>query len=487
MNIYKKRLLVQSISAAVVLTLVACGGSGDDAAPTPEPPAPPTTLERVQAYLAAEQRLWATEVPSGEQAFAASDSCYLTNGATKEMRIATYNASSAAFRKGFRFENVEILEERQTTNADGSARHEVDVRYDEVFTGGTSTKGIHTTLIAGSSAGTPGCATPTTGEDMRSLGNRRILGAVVQARNISYSYNRLSDGTPQDNPTQLRRELRWNITDPSGVATYVVISGPGRNGDGTPFSMKYISPRMMREAPELQGVVGSATYLDTDSFVRCRSNANDGVANADTADCVGLGGTGTGWGVRLNPPYSAERIAQVDTIFESLGFEAGGQYTIAVYNDDGWKTVNGQAGKTPIATLTALTDRLPYTLAEMTASPAAHPVIAVSSLTPAQLVEGFKTTGGVLDLTWTAAEAPAGAAPMAIASTYTHRQGPKTDAAPWPRVRGSLVQWPAPGALSLELPFEGKPEGASATSYAEYAIQYTDRNNGWIIMNVQYY
>lgn len=473
------------LCSAAALTLAACGGGGDDA-PGPDPAPTPTTLERVQAYLAAEQGLWATQVPSGTQAFAGTDGCYLNDGSTRDMRIAAYDASSAAFRKGFRYENIEVLQERQLTNADGSARHEVDVRYDEVYADATSNKAIHTTLVSGSSAGTPGCAAPTTGDELRGFGNRRILGTAVQARNISYAYNRLSDGTPHDNPTQLRRELRWNITDPSGVATYVVISGPGRNGDGTPFSMKYISPRVMREAPEMQGVVGSSDYADTDAFMRCRSNAGDGVANAQTADCVGLGGTGTGWGVRLNPPYSAERIAQFDASFASLGFEAGGEYTIAVHADDGWKTINGQAGQTPIATLTARADRLPYTLAEMAALPAAHPVLTASSLTAEQLVEGFKTTGGVLGLGWTAAQAPAGAAPMAIASVYSHRQGPKTDAGPWPRARGSVVKFPSPGALSIELPFEGKPEGAAATAYAEYAIQYTDRDNGWIILNVQY-
>src|SRR5690606_5967088 len=77
--------------------------------------------------------------------------------------------------------------------------------------------------------------------------------------------------------------------------------------------------------------------------------------------------------------------AAVDASFAGYGFEVNGVYTIKVYNDDGWKTVNGQAGKTPIATYTTKLNRLPASAVALAAGAASAYGDATLSMTPVQI------------------------------------------------------------------------------------------------------
>ena len=69
-------------------------------------------------------------------------------------------------------------------------------------------------------------------------------------------------------------------------------------------------------------------------------------------------------------PYTSQLDAQgfaaVDAALTSLGLDtAGTEVTFALYADDGWKTVNGQQGKTPIATYKVKLKNAAYPLAQL--------------------------------------------------------------------------------------------------------------------------
>lgn len=192
-----------TLIAGAVLALTACGGGsgggGDNEVTPPVAPPTQTTQELVQKYMDARQALTATQLPAkGTERFAHLDDCYLGNGSSKERLITNWDENqtqvqtSNAYQIGRSFENLQILAERKATNADGSARHEVDISYDEKFTDGTSTRDQRETLIAGSSSGT--CATPRNAAEMRSLGNQRVVSVGLVSRNRANVVRQLSDG-----------------------------------------------------------------------------------------------------------------------------------------------------------------------------------------------------------------------------------------------------------------------------------------------------
>lgn len=469
------RAKIQALFAATALALAACGGSDDDApapapAPTPAPAPAAPTLDKVKALFAKEAGLWASSVPSGEQAFSIVDSCYLTNGANKAMRIAALDPAANGYRVGVKFENIEILAERDVTNADGSLRHEVDVRYDEAYTDGTRDTALRAWLISGSSAGTAECTQPTTSDELRHLGNRRLVGFNMNPRNVFVRNHKL-DGTGPSTPEEtLRREVRVNISDPGGRATYAIVSGPGFPSG----KWKMLSPRTIREAPEMQGKTGNQNLGDNDNFRICNAPA-DARYTSENADCVGRGVGGDSAAYSVNSPLDAKKIEDADNSFNAWGFSATATYTVAVYADDGWKTPNGQAGKTPIATYTTTVGALPYTFAQMVAHPDMAPSVDTSSMDLSQMAAAARASGGTVDLTLKQPKAMAGEAPMTTSFAYFYEHGPKTGATgAWPRVRALNTAYPAAGKVSVRIP--GKPEAASEVTYGELWLNGTDRN-----------
>ena len=510
----RNRLLaLHALCAATLLTLAACGGSDDDAAapspapapapapaPSPAPapapaPAPQTTLQKVQALLKAEEQQWASETPASADARTASwDGCMLSDGNTKASVAAEFAEDAAlaraseTYRVGLRYENIAVLAERNTSNADGSARHEVDINYDVVYADGTRSLAANrapTTLIAGSSSGTPGCTAPDNKPELRFFGNRRIVDVSAQARNLYY-VNKLR-GNGADNGTGLRREVRFVVSDPSKVATYAVVRGPGpQGGSGAPFSLLLLSPRLVRDAPQMQGLPGAANYRDDDNFRFCWGADTARVPDQAYAFCGGSNGSSAdAWGWNLNGNASAQQLAAGDASFAAQGFQAGGTYTFEVYGDDGWSAKGGSVGKTPIATYQVKLPRLPFGFAEMAAAPAAYSSIA-SSLSMQGVADAFYAFGGSTTLSWNAAKPPAGALPMALSLVSVHNQGPKAGSANWPRVRQTLLGYPGAGATSATVALPGRPAGAGSTIYSEYANHYTDRNRGTVTTIVRF-
>ena len=475
-----------TLIAGAVLALSACGG-GSDNEPTPTPPTPtptpPTTAELVQKFVTAYEVMTASQLPtSGAERFALLDACYLGNGRTKSSLIESWTEASQtsnAYLVGRTLQNVQILDERKTTNADGSARLEVDIGYDEKYTDGTTLTDQRETLVAGKTSGT--CDTPQDSDDLRMLGNQRVVQVQTMARNITYVFNRLSDG--ELTGAAVRREVRLRVIDPASKATYAIARWTGANG---PLALKLLSPRLARDAAEMQGKRGNGTYTDTDAFRICSSDSGNIVTiDATTADCTQYGVTGENWGYPVNAPYTAEKLAYGDTQFAMYGWNAGSEITYEIYNDDGWKTVNGQQGKTPIATYKTTLRYAPYTFAEMAASPAAYPALVSSSLSNAALVAAAKGSGGSTDLVWTAALPPTGGLPLVAADLYFYRQGSNTGTG------ASIVrkiESIAPGATatSATLPIGGKPDGAASTNYAEGGLTYMDRNGRQVFLGIQF-
>ena len=474
---------------------VAGGGGSDSEASATEPTPVPvvSTLDKSKALLASVDAFYATALPdTGAQANKFDDGCLLDGGQNKAYQIKDYDDNLAArklenaFGVGSIRSNVKVVAERASTNADGTSRLEADITYDIVFKDGTSAIGVESTLVSGSTAGS--CATPTNSSDLRFFGNQRKVSVSLQQRNSRTDIFDLATGAPASTPTQLRRDIRFVMRDPANVATYSIVTGPGPKGPGgQAFSLKLLSPRILRDAPELAGKVGNySNWQDTDTFRFCRIAGSTAVPVAEIADCAAQGATGDNWGFTMSSNL-ADAAAQktADTGFAAQGWVPGGIYTFSIYADDGWKTVNGQAGKTPIATYTFSLKRLPYTFVEMyTTDLLANNPDFVSSLTPAELAPLFTGTGGTTTLTGIQARAPAGGLPVALADVFSFGQGVNIGAVgSWPRTRAIEFVSPGSTATTATVPIKGKNPATIAKNFGEINVTYSDRNGGLLLRN----
>lgn len=477
------------------LVLGACGGSDDEA-----PPPPPTTLQQVTSFLASADALWATAVPdSGAKRLSLSDDCNKNDGGTKAYFIADIDANLQdtlerdAYRIGETRTNIRILAERDITNPDGSKRKEVDVQYDVNYKDGSvspANPADPVTLISGSSAGTSGCSTPQVSDSWRFFGNQRLVSIDVRPRNQRDERYSIATGAPLATPVNYRRDVQFIVADPMGNADYVIVSGPGPTGAaGEPFSLKFISPRLLRSAPELAGKNGNfLNWLDDDGFRFCRITGSS-VPVTSVADCVGQGATGNNWGWTTGVPN-----ATADAGFEGQGWVAGGSYTFDVYKDDGWKTVNGHVGKTPIATYTTTLKRLPYTFVEMAGTGVnadKFPRISFGGLTPAQVQANVVgTTSTAMNLSWNAPAALSDGRQWRLFSGTEYFEGPKTGNAPgllFPGYRVFSDWWPGSTATSVnDVLATPKLSEMSSKTYAEFSLTYNDRDDGRIISLVRF-
>jgi hypothetical protein len=473
-------------SFACTVDPVSCGGSA------------PSALALAQTLLAAYDQMWATPPANGTALLSFTDACWQNDGETRSWAIANFDGDpdkgqkDQAYRVGSTRTNIAVVAERNTTNADHSARREIDVTYTVNYADGSTAPSTET-LIAGSSSGS--CAAPDNLTSLRFLGNRRLVGVNVRNRVIRDQRYLLSNGSA-DATTSLtyRRDVEWGVYDPQGNATYAIVSGPGPavsvNGVTTTFSMKLISPRLLQSAPELAGKANNyLNWLYSDFFRTCKAPAaavGSGVPVAGAADCTGLGAQGPSWGVTLNNPTPSNAAAS-DANFANLGFVAGGTYTFAVYNDDGWKTVNGQAGKTPIATYTEKLDALPNTFVRMVGTGSAadlFPRITATTLFPPQLAAAVLSgVGSSVGMNWVVPGSQTDGRIFRLLQAYEYFEGPaktNTGGAAFPAYRYQNDVRPFGTATAATASVTGTPSTISAKNYAEFGVNYTDRNNGRI-------
>lgn len=452
-----------------------------------------TELSEVKSFLDSYDALWANAVPaSGTVAASMTDACYLNNGYTRETSITSADSDLAlwksreAYRVGAKRTNATVLAIRSSTNADGSTRREIDIQYDLGYVDGTTDSAVLKTLISGSSHGS--CNTPQFSNSLRWFGNRQQASFSVWGRNIAYRNYKLTDGSLSS--TQARREVAFYVRDPAGIATYAIVSGAGPNGTVggvvTSFSLKLLSPRVMRDESAMAGKTGNFTnWANDDTFRTCRT-ATSSAPNAALADCAGVGASSYSYGLTLTGKSTmtqAELIA-ADNGFNAMGF--GGRYTVSFYNDDGWKTVNGQAGKTPVASYTADLAQLPFSFVSMAVGSDAtgrYPLVTTMSPDNAALASSYAAgTASSLNLQWNAPVTSDGTA-YRLSEIADYYQGPlssNSSTATYPAQRLYTPIYPSPSAVQTTLPISAKPSAVRAKTYNEFDIWYSNRNGNRI-------
>lgn len=499
-----------AISGLCLAVLTACGGGGDDdvtqpspiAAPVPAPaPAPvPTStastepaLPLVRALLASYDASLATSIPaSGATANAFNDGCALNNGTSQAQGVSEYDAdplrvASRQFEIGSTRSDVTVTAERTTTNPDNTVRREIDVKYVVNYADGTKNESATQTLVTGSSAGSTladgsACTTPQDTASVRFLGNKRVAQTFVNASNEKYERFLLSSGLKNTPPVTYNRFITLGVRDPAKIATYATISGPGLTSTpGVPASFKLVSPRLLRDDPLFAGKNGNfVDWRDTDIFRVCRTSTGS-FAAADVADCVTHGATGSTWG-----SFNSTDPAAQDAAFDALGVTAGGVYTVNLYSGAGWKTVNGQASETPIASYTTTLGNLPMStvaLAGTAAVPAnMYPEFLTSSLTLPDIAANLRNKAAFsTDLTWAAPKALINGKTASLSSLYTFEQGRATAGPAFnPASRQVTLSYPASTALAATLNVPAPVPALVTPTYVEAVLEYANRNGNFI-------
>jgi hypothetical protein len=462
-------------------------------------PLPQSTRDEIDTLMRANEQLFATAVPaSGAARLALGDACHLHNGRTLAYDIAQIDADIPAYRAreayqiGRKVTNLVVLAQRSRVNGDGSTRREIDVEYDLEFTDGTAARSAAATLISGSSAGS--CATPQTGAALRFYGNRQLVETSVQARNIRDQRYSRSTGAALSPSVYHRRAIEFRVVDPMGRAKYAVITGPGPSGNAggsaVQFSLKMISPWLLRDAPELAGKNNNyLNWPDDDAFRMCRI-AGSNVPVAAVADCVGMGGGGFdwGWGPTSTPNAAA------DQGFADQGWVAGGLYRFDIYDDDGWKTVNGQAGRTPIASYWSKLDKLPYTFVQMTTGASGGellPALNFGAMTTEQVAaNAASATPATLAVSWAALPALPDGSRFGLLQGYEYHEGSKTgnaNGAYFPAYRTLTRNYPGSTATSQPAwPTSPKVADQASKSYVDYTLFYVDFNGARLISTASF-
>ena len=441
--------------------------------------------QSVSAELAAFAReieaQFASTVPSsGAARLSLADACWRGNGRTRANFVADYDDNVVTYKQrdayavGRKVQNLQVLALRNIVNADASTRREIDIEYELVYRDGTVQRDTQT-LLSGSSFGTPGCTTPQTGSSLRAMGNHQLVSTSVRAVNYRDERYAIATGAAVLPAVNYRREIQFNIADPMGNANYATVTGAGPaatvNGTAVQFSMKLLSPGLMRSAPELVGKSGNfLNWLDDDTFRTCRM-ANGSVPVVSIVDCAGQGTTSNVWGWTTTTPNAA-----ADQGFADQGWQAGGVYRFDIYNDDGWKTVNGQAGKTPVATYFATLDRLPYTFVAMTDK---YPLINLGGMSKAQLVaNATSATPAALAISWTLPGVQTDGRLHHLFQVWEFHQGAKVGNAPTafnPAYRTLNRAYPGTTATATTaFPVSAKLPDQNSKTYTEYNLFFSE-------------
>ncbi len=487
--------------------------------------APVAALQVATTFLASLDSSIATSLATTGAASASNfDSCYLGGGRTKANFISNFDAdpsdaiASDLYRIGSTRSNLVVTADRNTTNADGTARREIDVQYKINYADGSADNFGGVTLITGSSFGS--CATAQNSSDARVFGNRQLVSVAVRAETTRYDQYELRQtlravapgttsaypttmltsptgvtstaaivpaGEPKAVPVLYERGAQFRIQDPMGNATYAVVTGPGFrtvSGVQTPWSVKMLSPRLLKSDPLLAGKTGNYTSLtDNSTFSFCRLANGNLPGSAALADCAAGGARGSRYLVSMALPTNTlvptEQAAAADAALAGAGLVAG-TYTFKIYNDDGWKTIDGQAGKTPIATYTAQLGSLPVSFVDMNvtsnrlndkfpkiSSPRAPAAVAASLLAGLAFSETPSWTAPLF----------VGANPFKLSFVEAYNEGTVAlNGIGFPRVANFVDIYPGSNATSRALNVPANPANMGYKTYAEFQVNYTNRN-----------
>ena len=497
-----------AISGLCLAVLTACGGGGDDdvtqpspiAAPAPAPAPVPTStastepaLPLARTLLASYDASLATSIPaSGATAYAFSDGCALNNGTSKAQGVSEYDAdplrvASRQFEIGSTRSDVTVTAERTTTNPDNTVRREIDAKFVVNYTDGTKNDNATQTLITGSSAGSTladgsACTTSQDTAGLRFLGNRKVANTFVNAWNEMNDRFLLASGLENAPPVTYNRFISLGVRDPAKIATYATISGPGlTSAPGVPASFKLVSPRLLRDDPLFAGKNGNfVDWRDTDTFKVCRTSTGS-FAAADVADCVTNGATNERWG-----SFNSTDPAAQDAAFDALGVTAGGVYTVNLYSGIGWKTVNGQASETPIASYTTTLENLPMSTVALAGTGSApankFSELLTSSLTLPDIAANLRNKAAFsTDLTWAAPGALLNGKTTGLTTLYSFEQGRATAGPAFnPASRQFTPSYPGSTALAATLNVPAPVPALVTPTYFEVGLEYSNRTGNFI-------
>lgn len=444
-------------------------------------------LAAAQATADAHSALLATAIPATGAAFLVdSDGCSLGDGRSKDYAVTDFDASptsvaSNQFRVGSVRSNYKVVADRSSTNPDGTGRREIDVTYDITYKDGSKAEGGDmNTLISGSSSGSTMadgsvCTTPENKADFRFFGNRKKVSTFVTATNDRFQRTVLATGLANATPVVYSKYISLGVQDPAKVATYATITGPGLVSASV-GTLKLLAPRLLRTDATLAGKRGNyVDSLDTDSFQICRS-ATGATVTADLADCAVGGAQSSSWG-----SFNFADATALDTSFALLGIKAGDVYTVNVYNDDGWKTINGQAGKMPIATYTSTLKNLPLSAAALAGTGTSTDLFArlvTSTKTPAELTTAIRAkTALPLAMSWTLPGTMPDGRALALNYVGTYEEGQaNATGAQWPASKKFIGNYPGATATSLSFNFPAPVVALVVPTYAEVIFSYTNQN-----------
>jgi len=326
------------------------------------------------------------------------------------------------------------------------------------------------------------CAAPQVGSNWRFMGDRRKVYVGLRPGNERAMHFRLDTGAPWDRFVDYSKFVQFRVQDPSKVVKYAVVTGPGLPTSG----VKLLSPRIQRDDPVMAGKRGHYVNLKDDSYFHmCRVDATTGNVSADAANCVEMGASGINFG---RYSYSHTNATKLDTDFANDGFVQGGVYNFALYNDDGWKTVNGQAAQTPIVTYQRTLTTLPYSAVALAGADVNHDLYPrpASSLSPVDMAASVRNkTGFTTNLSWN----PLGTLPDARrfgwGGVYFYEGGPVT-AAVWPRTDQEWDVYPDAGATSVTATASAPSDTRMTPDWAEAGIFLDDRNGARIWSSVTF-
>ena len=420
--------------------------------------------------LAAYDSKWASAVPdTAEKLFQHTDGCYLEGGRDKALSKTLWEEDKSEFnaqntyRVGATRTNLRIDTIQALTSATGKAYRVAKIRYDITFNDGTTAFDTEHTMIFGDSSNK--CSEHgLAAANAQDLPTWRFLGdgatgekiqTVVEAHNrVTRNYN-IVDGIERTANKTVQNRLDFFVSDPRNLGfTYAIIKGPSLPNSGVKFVFAAV---YNSTSNELSGKSGN--YLNnTSRFDTARiCSASSTSWNADTADCAGRGLGSYFW-------------TQSDIGIAAL--PANATYTYDIYNDDGWKTVNGQAGKTPVLTYSRVLKQKPLTTAYLEAS---YPTLT-PTLTTQEYLALAKASGGTFSGTLTAATTPAGEKQFVNSRVWVYSQGAKDAVNLWPVYRQIQRSYLKKADTTFSLPFLGLPTGANRLVYTEGAISSTDRN-----------
>jgi hypothetical protein len=167
---------------------------------------------------------------------------------------------------------------------------------------------------------------------------------------------------------------------------------------------------------------------------------------------------------------------------------AGGVYRFDVYNDDGWKTVNGHAGRQPLATYYDTLEKLPYRFVEMIASSGVDkfPRLTFGTLSHGQVAANANgATPAPMAVTWNLLGTLPDQRRFALYEGWEFHQGPKVGIASDATTPGyRTIVYNYPGSLATANPawsVSPKLSDQSSKTYFEFSLLYLDHNDNQIL------